>query len=592
MSSQSLLIGLSVVAGFAAGGAYLKILGKPDASIHNPTVAPTVNNTIHDADSSSNTSSTTTVWSDDKTRDFIETQKDIIKFAHSEQKKLSTKEKREKLLSRAMPNQGLKHTFGAHNAFTTYELKIADKFNALARMKLQKALSLKSTNQDGDWTSLIGYMRSALDDELSRSDEVVNLAELIQFLTLKISLLYLFGQRPGLENREAVKYVAKTINILWIRSKAFRTNADFAAVAEQMWEHEYRLRHHLRTITGANPDDSIDSIDNPLNLILPAYETMWRAVSKGVLEVYFRDAPDANKWKELLFRFLNNPIRNEFKHDGEKRGLSPDLSPLDIMKEVFRIYPPTRHVYCQMPNEPPGQFAKADIETCHRLRFLAQSDPEWFRPERWLEIKRRYEEDEKEKAEADGKQKEKAEANEKQDENNEQQAGTQTPQAEKKEPRTLKRFEEELGFMPFAMICPAGEGFTQGFGIKFAALLIASISEAFDKLNEKDTWKLEAESPNDVLPALGQALRPNREDYLSLVYRKVIDGSKESGELPGQDADEGDQHGKQNEQVEEQKREITRHDTSQSDRQEEHIDKHVEQNGQVEEQKNDNTRAS
>ena len=200
---------------------------------------------------------------------------------------------------------------------------------------------------------------------------------------------------------------------------------------------------------------------------------------------------------------------------------------------------------------------KADIETCHRLRFLAQSDPEWFRPERWLDIKRRYEEDEKEKPEA----------NENQDENNEQQAGTQTPQAEKKATRSLKDFEEELGFMPFAMICPAGEGFTQGFGFKFAALLIASISEAFDRLNKKYTWKLEAESPNDVLPALGQALRPNREDYLSLVYRKVIDGSKESGESPGQDADKNDQ-------------------------QEEHIDQDVEQNDQVEEQKNDNTSAS
>jgi len=335
------------------------ILGKPDASIHNPTVAPTVNNTIYDADSSSNPSTTAAVWSDDKIRDFIKVQQDIIQFAYTEKKKnLSTEEKREKLLARAMPNQGLKHTFGAHNAFTTYDAKIADEFKALARTKLQKALGLKSTNQDGDWTSLIGYMRSTLENELSRSDEVVNLAELIQFLTLKISLLYLFGQRSGLENREAVKYVAKTINILWIRSKAFRTNADFAAVAEQMWKHEYRLRDHLRTITGANPGDSIDNLDNPLNLILPAYETMWRAVSKGVLEVYFRDAPDANRWKELLFRFLNNPIRNEFKYDGEKRGLSPDLSPLDIMKEVFRIYPPTRHVYRQMPNEPPGQFAK------------------------------------------------------------------------------------------------------------------------------------------------------------------------------------------------------------------------------------------
>lgn len=160
-----------------------------------------------------------------------------------------------------------------------------------------------------------------------------------------------------------------------------------------------------------------------------------------------------------------------------------------------------------------------------------------------------------------------AEANEKQDKNNKQQTSAQTPQAEEEATRTLKVFEEELGFMPFAIHCPAGKEFTQGFGFKFAALLIASISEAFDKLNEKDIWKLEAESPNDVLPALGKALRPNREDYLSLVYRKVIDGSGEFGET-------------------------TRQDSGQSDQQEEHIDQHGEQKDQAGEQKNDNPRAS
>lgn len=61
---------------------------------------------------------------------------------------------------------------------------------------------------------MIEYIRKTIQNEPDEPGEIINLADLIQFVTLKVSLWYIFGDRPGLNDRVAVKYVAKTINIL------------------------------------------------------------------------------------------------------------------------------------------------------------------------------------------------------------------------------------------------------------------------------------------------------------------------------------------------------------------------------------------
>jgi hypothetical protein len=50
------------------------------------------------------------------------------------------------------------------------------------------------------------------------------------------------------------------------------------------------------------------------------------------------------------------------------------------------------------------------------------------------------------------------------------------------------------------------------------ALLVCALGEAFEGL--EGNWKLDAD-PKDQLPAPGRALKSDRENYLTLMYKKV-----------------------------------------------------------------------
>lgn len=474
------------------------------------------------------------------------------------------------LEARTLPNARLQAVFGVNNAFTTQDIKTANTFKHTARKKLRSAVKINKQvrengtllmeDMDARWEDMVASIRIFVQEEVVGANEIINLAELVQFITLKISLMYLFN--PGevaLNDREAIKYVAKTINILWIQSK----NTNMTGINESSWADEQRLHHHLHNITGLNPKNPTT---NPMNFILPAYETMWRAVLRGLLEIYFRPATTSLHWQQILHKFMDNPQRDVFRNNDS----TTEASALDIVKEILRLYPPTRRVNRRFPDDPLDLTRSADIEKCHRNALLVPTgDPDVFRPGRWLEIKKNFKLARPAKLE---------------------ELRMRRPNAEYK----LSDYEEELGYMPFALSCPAGGKATQGFGFKMVGLLIAALCEGFDKLNgteidsvdtvmdqdetneadhhmpgeywtpegsvEHDSnfdmgsrtiyeavlelgnrpnvindlkyqddreprlqkWKLQAESPNDELPPLGTALKSERSDYLSLVYRRVV----------------------------------------------------------------------
>jgi hypothetical protein len=144
------------------------------------------------------------------------------------------------------------------------------------------------------------------------------------------------------------------------------------------WGDQTELHQKLRNITGLDP---ADDEHNPMNFVLPAYETMWRAVHRGLLEIYFREAPDAMHWKYLLLEFLHHPTRLAFHMENE----SLILSPRDVIKEILRLYPPTRRIYRRFEND--AEDTKADLEKCHRNKLLATTKPESFISERWIDIR-------------------------------------------------------------------------------------------------------------------------------------------------------------------------------------------------------------
>ncbi|KAH7067874.1 hypothetical protein FB567DRAFT_457602 [Paraphoma chrysanthemicola] len=76
----------------------------------------------------------------------------------------------------------------------------------------------------------------------------------------------------------------------------------------------------------------------------------------------------------------------------------------------------------------------------------------------------------------------------------------------------LKTVEENLGFMPFAAICPAGGGDTKGFDFKMIALLVAVLCHVLG-----NGWKLASPlQPADRM----QALHSDRQAYGGLCLRR------------------------------------------------------------------------
>lgn len=166
-------------------------------------------------------------------------------------------------------------------------------------------------------------------------------------------------------------------------------------------------------------------------------------------------------------------MQNDAFHNTAERGVRP----IDIVKETLRLYPPTRRVHRNFDD----QTCRADIEACQRAELLGGKDPLVFRPERWqgicaVERQRTFD-----KVKGAGK--------------------------------SLKRSEEELGYMPFAYWCAADHEETREFGMKMIALLVAVLCE---KLGNE--WVLEND---DSLPKQGTPLSTDREAYEDLTLMKL-----------------------------------------------------------------------
>jgi hypothetical protein len=139
------------------------------------------------------------------------------------------------------------------------------------------------------------------------------------------------------------------------------------------------------------------------------------------------------------------------------------VTPVDIAREILRLYPPTRHVYRDFS----GEVARADIEGCHHSELLGGDDPLVFRPERWQEICR-----EERKVQGCGRQ----------------------------AVKNLKVAEEKLGFMPFAYWCTADGPETAGFGYKMITLLVAVLCRDLGKeypLKDPESVRGRDEGPLD-----------------------------------------------------------------------------------------------
>ncbi|KAI9778061.1 MAG: hypothetical protein M1835_005075 [Candelina submexicana] len=264
------------------------------------------------------------------------------------------------LEARAAPNQRLVRTFNIDNAFTTidpdYWLQFRRKSaNLLSKNDMQWRV-FSGTNLEIVRGIISGYIWSG----------GVDIVNLVQTLVLKFAIHILFDVQPTPSNDRAILVIAQKINELWLASKSH-------SPASSITKDQRELFSELQTVIRF---DENNPRENPLNLILPAYETMWRIVLRCFLEVRFRNEELSPGYFDAFSAFLKDPTLSSFK----KRSGTNSISVEHIVNESLRLYPPTRRIYRQKNR---SSTVAADIEFLHRDPTIWGEDALRFRPARW-----------------------------------------------------------------------------------------------------------------------------------------------------------------------------------------------------------------
>jgi hypothetical protein len=134
-----------------------------------------------------------------------------------------------------------------------------------------------------------------------------------------------------------------------------------------IWQEiEAILSNHSNAISQIATNDFDEKISNPLNIIVPGWETMWRVVFYSLLELLRR--PELQK--ELRVQLTSHP---------KSYRTCPLLQ--RILKETLRLYPPTKNIY--RTNLKTGQDVCISVLNIHRDKNVWGSDATEFRPERF-----------------------------------------------------------------------------------------------------------------------------------------------------------------------------------------------------------------
>lgn len=135
--------------------------------------------------------------------------------------------------------------------------------------------------------------------------------------------------------------------------------------------------------------DLSDPRENPLNIILPGFETMWRVVLRGFIEVAYKTGKKHRTWRTALIVNFQDPKTENFH-----KTYTPDgVSASHLVKETLRLYPPksVSTVSGRVEKYAPPTTLAADIQACHHSTNIWGATAKEFDPLRWKEVRKEQE---------------------------------------------------------------------------------------------------------------------------------------------------------------------------------------------------------
>ncbi|KAL4993338.1 hypothetical protein BDV10DRAFT_190086 [Aspergillus recurvatus] len=211
--------------------------------------------------------------------------------------------------ARAWPNRSLRRAFGIQNAFTTGDVTLAKSFVSKAH-RLIRASAVDWRSLSSILSNMVLDMNWALaDDEMSISGGTqvkVILAPMVQALALRTSLSVLFKIREGvtIESKHLVD-LGTIIHKTWMDMKSgneevieFKDNSILIDQLSAVFA-KYKVKINIQNLH-----------TNPLNLILPSFETLWRIILRLFIVLYNRE-----DYKQILLDFVQKPTPTQFKFE-------------------------------------------------------------------------------------------------------------------------------------------------------------------------------------------------------------------------------------------------------------------------------------
>ncbi|KAI1384268.1 cytochrome P450 [Hypoxylon trugodes] len=272
----------------------------------------------------------------------------------------------DRLRARAIPNQRLVTTFDIHSSFTTMD-------EAVHRHFLGESISVIHEMRPPRWFTFSTVADEALNQVLTHFEypqrplPLAKMARPFAFITM---LYPLFGVMPANVNLDDAIQVSEEINYIWVESKR--------EPIPDLRENKERLQDALRRLL---PDKyPCTAEENPINIIMPAYETMWRVVLHTFLAAGFRevDQETEQQFREVIENVPECLTSNSLNDAG--------IMAINFAKEGLRLYPPTqrinRAIPPQQPNQQPTQVS-ANIQEAHRYTSIWGADVLSFRPSRF-----------------------------------------------------------------------------------------------------------------------------------------------------------------------------------------------------------------